>query len=966
MDNKNLVYRDLLIENFTNEIDALLDHFSQVMPKQYFETNSQSTILHHLSALVSARSSGYQDAISLTSQDGQQNTFIHSQSYPGLLSEILQTLPTTQPLRVARVYTAKDNSLVIDVFETQLDSNDMPFDASSRSDLVQSILSSQHHSNLINSIDQKMLTSFIQNVHHHYLNSFTLEEIFQHCHLVHQVRGTLDTQTLFMEHHDPELCFIVYTAGQTNSTSLFKRLANYCGRNHVDIRGAYLENFFMDSNDQTALVILEIKKNKTLDQSQHTTLFQELQRLPYINPSVLQLYSTHNMCSLVQAEIIVGLCHLAHQVLSPEKRWQFARDHIISIAEKWIDFTLEIASIFQQRFAPEIAEKEIRKTLSIQDKILDTVIDEQEKTILLLLIQLVESTIKTNVNSPTRYGLGFRLSPEIFYCDHRPQKSYGIFFVTGKGFDGFHVRFQDIARGGVRIVQPSNNENYTVEMKNLFDEAYGLSYAQQLKNKDIPEGGSKGVILVKPDANRQKCGKVYIDALLDMTVPNHTLATKRHDLSEQDEFLYLGPDENVTNELINWIVTRAAERKYPLPSAFMSSKPNAGINHKAYGVTSEGVTVFLDEGLKAIGINPQKETFTLKITGGPDGDVAGNEIKILHREYGHHAKITGIADGSGYAEDPNGLNFDELLRLVDNDLPICHFSPKSLSHNGCVKSINDDGGIKERNTLHNRLVTDAFVPAGGRPSTINENNWQEFLTKEGEPSAKLIVEGANLFITPKARNLLAQQGTLIVKDSSANKCGVICSSYEIMASMLLPESIFLEIKDVYVKQVIHKLKEFALLEAKTLFQERKHAPQKDLTALSLELSHEILETTQLIAECIQQTPDLKDDYLPTVIHDFIPPILSELINDNLLEKLPSAYVVRAIASFLASRIVYHEGIEYLKFMDIDQKKNHVLHYLQQELKTQTLINELSKQDFSGKDDIIRILKRGGSGIALKW
>jgi glutamate dehydrogenase len=31
-------------------------------------------------------------------------------------------------------------------------------------------------------------------------------------------------------------------------------------------------------------------------------------------------------------------------------------------------------------------------------------------------------------------------------------------------------------------------------MNRLFDEAYSLSYAQQLKNKDIPEGGAKGCL----------------------------------------------------------------------------------------------------------------------------------------------------------------------------------------------------------------------------------------------------------------------------------------------------------------------------------------------------------------------------------------------------------------------------------------------------------------------------------------
>ena len=43
------------------------------------------------------------------------------------------------------------------------------------------------------------------------------------------------------------------------------------------------------------------------------------------------------------------------------------------------------------------------------------------------------------------------------------------------------------------------------------------------------------------------------------------------------------------------VVDRAARRGYGMPSSFMSSKPDAGINHKEFGVTSEGVAVFLHE-----------------------------------------------------------------------------------------------------------------------------------------------------------------------------------------------------------------------------------------------------------------------------------------------------------------------------------------------------------------------------------
>lgn len=35
-----------------------------------------------------------------------------------------------------------------------------------------------------------------------------------------------------------------------------------------------------------------------------------------------------------------------------------------------------------------------------------------------------------------------------------------------------------------------------IEAGRQFDECYALAFAQQLKNKDIPEGGSKAVLLV--------------------------------------------------------------------------------------------------------------------------------------------------------------------------------------------------------------------------------------------------------------------------------------------------------------------------------------------------------------------------------------------------------------------------------------------------------------------------------------
>ena len=44
--------------------------------------------------------------------------------------------------------------------------------------------------------------------------------------------------------------------------------------------------------------------------------------------------------------------------------------------------------------------------------------------------------------------------------------------------------------------------------------------------------------------------------------------------------------------------------------------------------------------------------------------MAGNLIRILIRDYKDTCKVVGVADGFGVAEDPNGLDPTELLRLV--------------------------------------------------------------------------------------------------------------------------------------------------------------------------------------------------------------------------------------------------------------------------------------------------------------
>jgi len=459
------------------------------------------------------------------------------------------------------------------------------------------------------------------------------------------------------------------------------------------------------------------------------------------------------------------------------------------------------------------------------------------------------------------------------------------------------------------------------------------------------------------------------DAMLDLIVPSTAdrIVTRSNgsDPPLGSELIYLGPDENITPVDLDWIVERAAKRGYAMPSAFMSSKPRAGINHKEYGVTSEGVAVFLGEALSAIGIRPTEEPWTVKLTGGPDGDVAGNMLKILDRDYGSHVRVVGMADGTASAEDPLGLPMAELLRLFQHSLPLGALDTSTLSSSGVLTLADTPAGIASRNTLHNRIVADAFVPAGGRPATMNESNWKDFLLPDGTPSAKVIVEGANLFLTPEARLALFEHTALpIVKDSSANKCGVICSSMEIRASMCVTDDEFVALKGQYVSEVLDRLRHMAQLEARLLFAEAARDADTPLPALSERISFAILRVSDALATLLDAHS--RSHELWPVVSAQLPPALANSEHAAKLEEsLPWEYQKSTIAKSLASRLVYREGLVYVESMPDARLPVFALAYLEEEQRVGGLAAEVAKSGHGFSSEVETLLLQGGVRVAAE-
>lgn len=571
---------------------------------------------------------------------------------------------------------------------------------------------------------------------------------------------------------------------------------------------------------------------------------------------------------------------------------------------------------FEDRFNPNKKVKNDNHQFNF-----DVIGNEIDRVILEFFYLFNDVVVKTNFYKRNKTSLAFRLDPERFLDPiEYKEKPYGVFMILAKELRGFHVRFRDISRGGIRIVKSRDQENYDHNSDSIFDENYNLAFTQQKKNKDIPEGGSKGTILL--NLEYQNKGELafekYVDGLMDVILPDESVK----DNFGKEEILFLGPDEG-TAELMSWASKRAKERGYKFWKSFSTGKPvfDGGIPHDLYGMTTNSVHEYVLGILRKLDI--KENDITKFQTGGPDGDLGSNEILISKD------KTLCIVDGSGVLFDPQGIDRKELTRLAKKRAMVEQFDKKLLSKHGFLVHINDrnvklpDGTVVEngllfRNTFHLNpiLKADLFVPCGGRPNSITIQNWKKLLDENGVPRFKYIVEGANLFLTQQARLALEQKGVIIFKDASANKGGVTSSSLEVLASLALKDDEYEqhlcvknekipEFRKNYVNDVINIVRENARLEFEVLWEENK----KSKTPLVI-LTDQLSDKINKVSDSIHKSDLCADAALcRSVIEQHCPPILVKMIGiDTILKRVPKNYLQAILASWLASHFIYEYGL----------------------------------------------------------
>ncbi|MEC8024275.1 MAG: hypothetical protein VX223_10100, partial [Myxococcota bacterium] len=489
----------------TYEASDLLDHvsgklqqtaqdtvswFCEQLPHTYFESTDQAAVERHLEAIIGARASGQPVSVVLKNDDSTIWTFIQETDRTGLLVSLLDQLPRDRRLASANVFTARDGSLVVDVFQFAGD---------------------ESPASLTPKIAERMAS----------------------------LAGDTDT-SVQVTPNDDATCDIILVAGGVTARRLLDRGAGYLAALAVPIVGAHL----FTSGTTTAVSFSVGVPADTFNQMQVT---HDLRRLAWADERAYALSTQANeYVSLVHAEVWVALCDLSFHALSVEDPYRFSRGRVFSLALKAKERLQEVgdAVIHGHTLTSEPVQH------------LSQRLDGDALTVLRTIIRAGGAIQHHNLRATGRFGLALRLDPAFLHSASRCEKAvpYATVFFSLDGGMGFHVRFRDIARGGLRVVRPRTVDAHVHESERLYDECWGLAFAQQLKNKDIPEGGSKGVMLAEPGAEVDRLVKAVGDGIIDLCI-----ASDPHALTDR---IFLGPDENITDEMIVWLVDRAASRGY--------------------------------------------------------------------------------------------------------------------------------------------------------------------------------------------------------------------------------------------------------------------------------------------------------------------------------------------------------------------------------------------------------------------
>ncbi|HEU4423890.1 MAG TPA: NAD-glutamate dehydrogenase, partial [Pilimelia sp.] len=488
-----------------------------------------------------------------------------------------------------------------------------------------------------------------------------------------------------------------------------------------------------------------------------------------------------------------------------------------------------LVELFETRFDPRRglsdADRGVlaKKLVTAIGHELDAVSSLDQDRILQSYLTLIQATLRTSFfqRSSARDGgrpkpyVAFKLDPQAIPDLPAPRPKYEI-FVYSPRFEGVHLRFGAVARGGLR---------WSDRREDFRTEVLGLVKAQMVKNSVIVPVGAKGGFVLKQapasgdrdamQAEGVACYRQFISALLDVTdnivggqiVPPANVV--RHD--GDDPYLVVAADKGTAtfSDIANEIST---SYRFWLGDAFASGG-SAGYDHKKMGITARGAWESVKRHFRDMGVDTQSQDFTVVGIGDMSGDVFGNGMLLSE-----HIRLVAAFDHRHIFLDPNpdaATSYAERRRLFD--LPRsswADYNPELISEGGGViprtaksvpltPQVREALGIDETVTamspaelmkailtapvdlLWNGGIGTYVKSAGETHLDVGDKSNDAIRVNGKQLRAKVVGEGGNLGLTQRGRIEYALAGGRIFTDFIDNSAGVDCSDHEVNIKILL-------------------------------------------------------------------------------------------------------------------------------------------------------------------------------------
>ena len=487
-----------------------------------------------------------------------------------------------------------------------------------------------------------------------------------------------------------------------------------------------------------------------------------------------------------------------------------------------------LVDLFHARFDPAQTPHESVRPAELSAEIeqaLEDVANLDQDRILRSYMNLITVTLRTNfyqdqpgaAPGDARTGgkpyVSFKIDSAA--VDDLPlPRPYAEIWVYSPRVEAVHLRGGMVARGGIR---------WSDRREDFRTEVLGLMKAQMVKNAVIVPVGSKGGFVTKQlpaEGGREAvmdevvaCYRTMMQGMFDLTdnydgtevVPPPQV--ERHD--GDDPYLVVAADKGTAtfSDIANEI---AESYGFWLGDAYASGG-SAGYDHKKMGITARGCWESVKRHFRELGLDTQREDFTVLGVGDMSGDVFGNGMLLSK-----HIRLIAAFNHLHIFLDPDpdaAASFAERRRLFETPgTTWADYNPDLISEGGGVferrvksialsKSVQAALGTKRAKMTPAELIRTILKAEadllwlGGIGTYVRAHD--ETDAEVGDRASdslritakdlrcRVVGEGANLGFTQRARIEFARKGGRINTDAIDNSAGVDASDHEVNIKILL-------------------------------------------------------------------------------------------------------------------------------------------------------------------------------------